>query len=164
VEVTYLDQTVLIRFPDIEITIASGSLSMRDKLVMLHYLARADGSRLAGRLVTFQELPEGGVYYPTFRRRAVQPLLDNFGASPASISTVAAVLGGQPSGMGDTSVTFYALPRVPLTLVLWRGDEEFPPEGNILFDASISNYLPTEDITILSEIIAWKLVKMARAG
>jgi hypothetical protein len=44
-------------------------------------------------------------------------------------------------------------------LVLWKGDEDFPPEGNILFDASVASYLPVEDIVILTEMVVWKLVK-----
>jgi len=53
-----------------------------------------------------------------------------------------------------------ALPRVPLTVTLWLGDEELPPEGNIIFDSSITGYLPTEDITVLCEILVLKLVKL----
>jgi hypothetical protein len=48
---------------------------------------------------------------------------------------------------------------VSLGLVLWKGDEEFPPEGNILFDSSITGYLPVEDIVILAETVVWKLIK-----
>jgi len=48
---------------------------------------------------------------------------------------------------------------VPIGLVLWRGDEEFTPEGNVLFDASITGYLPVEDIVILAETVVWKLIK-----
>jgi hypothetical protein len=43
--------------------------------------------------------------------------------------------------------------------VLWRGDEELAPNGNILFDANISDYLSSEDVTVLSETIIWKLVR-----
>jgi hypothetical protein len=56
-------------------------------------------------------------------------------------------------------VTINAFDRVPVTFVLWRGDEELSPNGNILFDANISDYLSTEDVTVLSETIIWKLVK-----
>ena len=48
---------------------------------------------------------------------------------------------------------------VPVTFVLWKGDEELPPEGNILFDSTISEYLSVEDINVLCEIIAWRLVR-----
>jgi len=56
-------------------------------------------------------------------------------------------------------VTINAFAHVPITLVLWKGDEELAPNGNILFDANISDYLSTEDVTVLTETIIWKLVK-----
>jgi hypothetical protein len=68
-------------------------------------------------------------------------------------------LGGQPADYGDAAVTIPAFPRVPLTFVLWRGDKEFTPDGNILFDSTIPDYLPTEDVTILCEIVAWRLAR-----
>lgn len=61
--------------------------------------------------------------------------------------------------MGDASVLIWAFPRVPIGLVLWKGDEEFPPAGNILFDSSIPAYLPVEDIVVLTETVVWKLIK-----
>jgi len=42
---------------------------------------------------------------------------------------------------------------------LWRGDEDLAPNGNILFDANVPDYLPTEDVAVVSETITWKLVK-----
>jgi hypothetical protein len=60
------------------------------------------------------------------------------------------------------AVTINAFSRVPVTIVLWRGDDEFAPDGNILFDANVSDYLPTEDITILCETIVWKLINHLR--
>jgi hypothetical protein len=42
---------------------------------------------------------------------------------------------------------------------LWKGDEEFPAEGSFLFDGSIPDYLSIEDINILCQTIAWRLVK-----
>jgi hypothetical protein len=68
-------------------------------------------------------------------------------------------LGGRDADHGDVSVTINAFDRVPITLVLWRGDEEVPPDGNILFDANVSDYLSTEDVTVLCETIIWKLAK-----
>ncbi|GAI93061.1 unnamed protein product, partial [marine sediment metagenome] len=60
---------------------------------------------------------------------------------------------------GDVAVTINAFSYVPITLVLWQGNGEFAPEGSILFDSTISDYLSTYDITVLCETISWKLVK-----
>jgi len=51
---------------------------------------------------------------------------------------------------------------VPVTLVFWKGDEEFPPRLSILLDKSISHYLPTEDIVLASQMFALRLIGMAR--
>ena len=50
----------------------------------------------------------------------------------------------------------------PVTIIMWRGDEEFASRGNILFDAAISDYLSTYDATVLCESITWKSVKLSR--
>ena len=158
----YLGQTVSVRFPEIEVTAVDPALTMRDRLVVLHYLDMAGGAPLTHRLRAFKELPEGGIYQSTFAQRAIKPLLANFGQRPRLLLATAGTYGGLPVKMGDVAVTLHALPRVPLTLVVWQGDEEFPAEGSILFDSSITDYLPTEDITVLCETIAWRLIKRLR--
>lgn len=156
----YLGGRYRVRCPEVEVLAVEGDPpSPRDKLIMLHYLITAKGTPSTGRPVTFRELPEGNVYFPTFNQRAVRPVMDRFAKDPEQLVKVAARMAGRRVEQGDVAVTIDALPRVPVTFVLWRGDEELPPQGNVLFDANITDYLPTEDITVLCEIIAWRLVR-----
>jgi hypothetical protein len=136
-------------------------LKPREKLLILHYLIQADGSPLSGTKITYKEIPNGMTYFPTFYKRAVKPLLDNFGSKPHLLIDTAAKLGGCLEDYGDASITINAFRRVPVTIVLWCGDEELTTEGSILFDSTISGYLSAEDITVLCETIAWRLVKTA---
>ena len=71
-------------------------------------------------------------------------------------------LGGHKADYGDTAVTINAFSHVPITIILWLGDDELAPQGNIVFDANISDYLPTEDITVLCETITWRLINYLR--
>lgn len=160
----YLNQSYRITFPDIDVSPQHGSepVPVKDKILMLHYLAQAKGTPLSSRLITYKELPEGTTYFPTFVKRAIKPLVDHFGNEPGRLPTAAEILGGRKADLGNASVTINAFSRVPITFVLWRGDAEFPPEGNIIFDSSISDYLTTEDINVLCEAIAWRLVKLLR--
>ncbi|MEK7354048.1 MAG: DUF3786 domain-containing protein [Chloroflexota bacterium] len=164
--IKYLNRPYQISLPGGEIssTDETEPISMRDKLIMLHYFISAKGTPLAGKLITFRELPEGTVYQPTFAKRTIQPLLDNFGKEPDSLLLFSQMLGGDKADYGDTAITINAFSRVPITIVVWQGDDEFASQGNVLFDTNISDYLPTEDITVLCEIISWRLIRLLRAG
>ena len=166
VNIEYLNSLYRIGIPSGEITAVNDTeaVPIRDKILILHYFLRAAGTPLSGNLITYKELQEGINYYPTFFKRAIEPIVSNFKDEPQKLTQTAAVLGGVKSSYGDTAVTINAFPFVPLTIVLWQGDKEFPPDGNIMFDSTITDYLPTEDITILCEVIAWKLVRLLKTG
>ncbi len=159
--VEYLNQSYKVTLPDIEISLidSEAEVPLRDKILILHYLTLAKGTPTANKMITYKELPEGSNYLPTFSKRAIKPLADHFGNEPHRLIDAAAKLGGRSVDYGDVAVTINAFRRVPITLVLWQGDAELPPAGSIIFDATISDYLPTEDISVLCEIIAWRLVK-----
>jgi len=159
--INYLNQPYHILLTDVKILLGDGSTeaSLRDKILILHYFAGAKGTPATGKLIAYKQLPGGVSYFPAFYKRAINPLIKHFGKSPELLRKAAAKLGGRDTEYGDVSVTINAFSRVPITLVLWRGDEELAPNGNILFDANISDYLPTEDVTVLTETIIWKLVR-----
>jgi hypothetical protein len=164
--IEYLNQSYLVDLSDTEVSLRNSeeAVSLKDKVLILHYLTQAKGTPQSNKMIAYKELPEGTHYFQTFSKRAIKPLVDYFGHDPQRLLSIAAILGGYKADYGDAAVTINAFPRVSITFVLWRGDEEFPPEGNILFDSVISDYLSTEDITVLCEAIAWKLVKLLRAG
>jgi len=164
--VQYLNQSYLITLPDVQISLVDSTegVPIRDKVLILHYFISAKGTPATGRLVTFRELLEGQVYSPTFYKRTIKPLLDNFGKEPHRLVEISQRMGGHKADYGDTAVTINAFSRVPITIVLWQGDEEFVPQGNIVFDANISDYLSTEDITVLCETITWRLIRHLREG
>jgi len=159
--INYLNQPYHIMIPDGKILLEDIGVeaTLRDKILILHYFTGAKGTPATGKLIAYKQLPGGVSYFPAFSQRAIVPLVKNFGRSPELLRKVAAKLGGCDVNYGDVSVSVNAFDRVPITLVLWRGDEELAPNGNILFDANISDYLSTEDVTVLCETIIWKLVK-----
>jgi hypothetical protein len=128
-----------------------------ERLLILHYLVTAGGAPPGGEWIAFKELPDGRLYDSTFYKRTVKLLLKKFGDSPAKLIAAAANIGGIPVKMGDAAVTVQAFPKVAVTWVLWRGDDEFPAEGSVLLDRGVPDYLPTEDIVVLCQTIALKL-------
>lgn len=162
--VPYFGQARRITWPEIKVTpvAGQGEIPLPEQILILHYLLNASGEPLTGRTIDFRQVPEGGFYFSAFVSRAKKPLLDTFGHDLDLYLKVARSLGGEPQSVGDAAARFFALPRVPITHVLWGGDEEFPPEANILFDETIPRYLPTEDIAALSGASVYRLMGAAR--
>ncbi len=160
--IEFLNRQFIITLPDIEISLIAGEedVPIRDKLLILHYFTLAKGTPLSGKMITYKELKEGINYFPTYHKRTIMPLVNYFGNEPHRLLDMARILGGYEADYGDVAVTINAFSRVPITLVLWQGDEEFPPAGNIVFDSTISEYLSTDDINMLCETIAWRLVRL----
>ena len=161
IAINYLNQPYYITLTDVEISLKDSKVEvpLKDKILILHYFTEAKGTPATGKLITYKQLQGGVSYFPAFSQRAIAPFVNHFGKNPELLIKAAAKLGDCGADYEDVSVNVNAFAHVPITLVLWRGDEELAPNGNILFDANISDYLSTEDITVLSENIIWKLVK-----
>ena len=164
--IQYLNQSYIITLPDIKISLVDSTekIPIRDKLLILHYFNSAKGTPPTNRLITFRDLPEGSVYSPTFSQRTIKPILDHFGKEPHLLVDAGAKLGGHNADYGDIAVTIDAFSRVSITIILWGGDDELTPQGNVVFDANIPDYLPAEDITVLCETITWRLIRYLRAA
>jgi hypothetical protein len=134
-----------------------------EKVLICHYILGASGESASGELITFREVPDGHFYFDAFQRRARNPLLTTFGNDPQLFRKCADMLGGKPVEIGDVGMGFQVLPRIFIRLVIWKGDEEFPPEASILFDDNIHHYLSAEDIAVLSGMVVYPLIGMARS-
>jgi hypothetical protein len=162
----YLNRVYQVVLPEINIIPRDGAdkVELRDKILILHYLVRAAGTPLSGRLIAYPELQEGASYYPSFFNRSVKPLVDSFGLYPERLLEASREMGGYKANLGDVAVVIPAFDRIPLILVIWRGDAEFPPNANVLFDSTILDYLPAEDINVLCQTVSWKLVRALQAA
>jgi hypothetical protein len=128
-------------------------------IVLLHYLLTADGTHPADRWVAFRELPDGLFYAQAFAGHAEGLLAQKYGADLGAFRRAAAALGGMPLDLADASFRFQALPRLAVAVLLWIGDEEFPGQARVLFDAASGHYLPTEDLSGIGDWLAHRLAR-----
>jgi hypothetical protein len=148
-----------IQFPQIEFYSPSKKVvSLVTRILLLHYLIRADGNPLTGKWVGYKDIPGGLLYAGVFARRVTEPLQRRFGKSARSFKETGIRSGGEPVEIGDASFILHAFPCVPLQYVLWEGDEEFPPSVQLLFDASVDHYLTLEDMVVLGQVTAGRLI------
>jgi hypothetical protein len=161
-EVEVLGRRCVVSHPNIRVTAEDphGDIPSWEQVLILHYLERASGVPLSGNLVTFQEVESGSFYLPLYRERVIKPLVEAFGHRPQAMVEVAErFFNGERRGFADASVTVLALPYVPVTLLMWLGDSEFPSQGSLMYDASVASYLPTEDITSVSQMLVQRLIE-----
>jgi hypothetical protein len=131
------------------------------QIVLLHYLLMADGSPPADRWLAFRELPDGLFYAQAFAGHAEGLLAEKLGADLARFKRAAEALGGRPLDLADAAYRFQAFPRLAVAALLWAGDEDFPPQARILFDANAGYYLPTEDLAGIGDWLAHRLTRAA---
>jgi hypothetical protein len=129
------------------------------KVLILHYLLHARITPLTGKLISFKEIPGGGsIYYQTFQKRAIHPFVMTYANDMDGLYRAAARFQGIKEGYGHASVSIRVFPLIPVTYVLWQGDDEFPASGTILFDESVTSYLPGEDIVLAASFGAYGLM------
>ncbi|MCG0277313.1 MAG: DUF3786 domain-containing protein [Thermanaeromonas sp.] len=151
----FLNLVYRITYPDGKVY-GEEEIDPRVTVLFLHYLT-SPGSSLTGQWITFKELPGGALYSTPFYYRAVFPLIRAFTPHLDSLVSAGASLGGTKGHIGHASVILYPFPLVPVYLSLWAGDEEVPPGGTILFDASVPEHLSTEDCAVLAEYLVRRL-------
>jgi Domain of unknown function (DUF3786) len=158
-----LGEELQLRLPNFEIHSASRQpLAETLKLLALYYFAWADGTPLSGRWISFAELPDGRFYHPAFQSYTGVELGRVFGNDLPALERAASRLHGMPHPLGDRAYIFNVLPRLPLLLVCWTGDEDFPATCQLLFDASVPHYLPTDGCAITGSLLTRRLLRAAR--
>ena len=161
----FLNKKVFITWPNFEFSFKEPEkeVPVQQQILLLHYLNGAKMSEATGKWIAYQEVPDGRFYLDAFLRRAKNPMVQAFGDKPESlVKSATTAYNARPFDHGDLSVIIQALPKVPVALILWRGDEEFPPEGTILFDSTIPEILSAEDIAWLAGMIIYPLIGMAK--
>ena len=163
--VRLLGRTFRMAFPSGEVTEAEGETPASPwlRLILLHYLLTADGTAVADSWITYRLLPGAFLFDARFQDMGIRPLVQAFGTDIEGFQRAGEGLGGLPmSRTGDAGFRFMVLPNIPMGVVLYLGDEEMPASAAVLFDASASHYLPTEDLSILGGYLSREMV--ARRG
>ena len=152
---------IRVPYPSLEVTSAKNAvpLPMFEQALVLYYFSQADGEPLHGRWISFAELPNGRFYNQAFQGYTGGVLSRHFGIHGERFSRAAEQSGGETYPLGSAAYIFTALPQIPILVVFWQGDEDFPPSFQLLFDEAASHYLPTDGYAILGSAITRRLIK-----
>ena len=162
-----LNRNIIISWPEMDFAYekGDGEISLQQQAFLLHYLNGAclkEGIKPADEWVSYQDIPDGRFYMDAFIKRAKTPLIQTFGLNAKKMVDIASkAYNAETLDLGDYSVKVNALPLVPVALLIWEGDDEFPPDGNLLFDKTVSEILSAEDIATLAGIVVYPMIGMA---
>ena len=137
--------------PEAEFVLTKTSYFSR--LSILQYLLCAQKIPPTGRLVNPTDLKTGQIYFKGSHLLPLVPLAVRFAGEPDAFLAQAARFGGEKRDYGDVAVELRPFLRVPVTLILWREDEEFPARGYLLFDETCEQQLPPD--------IVWSVAMMS---
>jgi hypothetical protein len=156
----YLGGDYRIRLPEVEFE--SEKLSMSEKILILHYVTTTGTHEPEGVYLAFKGLPGAAFYNPTYRKRGPNIIRDVFGNNPERLEKALEEPCVKKGDTGDVSLRIEVFPKIEALVIMYRGDDEFPPECQILYNDEIINLLPLEDVAVLAGRIAKFL--MTRVG
>jgi hypothetical protein len=161
-ELSYIGTKYLISYPEFEARDAEKGEECWAGLrfLFLHYFHKADGAPIAHRWIAYRELPDGMFYFHAFQGYTGTRLIKAFANDLESFKQAALAAGGEAISHGDAGLMFWPLPKVPLAVVYWLGDDEFPPNANVLFDASAGHYLSTDGLAVLGRELCSKIIRL----
>jgi hypothetical protein len=162
-----LNSEYIVNLPEKKVLSAESSseAGFPEELCILTYLINSQDLPVADKLTTAQGLPEGQFFFRGPHKLATEKLEEVFGQHPERLYDVMDEFGAKRCEFGDTSVELYVLPRIPLTIVIWRGDEEFGARASILFDETAAAQLPLDALWAAANLAIKALVKAdAKSG
>ncbi len=131
-----------------------------EQILILHYVTSDGPVSESEKLIAYSEIPDGKFYDAAYQKRTRNYLIGVFGKRPEAFEKAGIALGAEPVAMGDIAFRITCFPRVRLHLVMWRGDDEFPPDASILLEERISSYLDVKDSAVLGGLAVNRFAKV----
>jgi hypothetical protein len=135
-----------------------------EQLCILAYLVNARDLPLAGRLISVEKLDPGGFFFRGSHKLQVEKLTAVFGPDPQLLHQAGRQFDAESRPFGDAAIELCVLPRIPLTLIVWAADEEFPARTSILFDQTATAQLPLDALFAAATLTINVLLSVATTG
>jgi hypothetical protein len=113
-------------------------------LVPLYLSSCQERTEPSGKLVSPRAVPHGEAFFRGSHELPEEVLAHHFGSNPGRLIETAEKLGGTATSGGDAAVVIPVFPNLPVTVILWVGDLEFPARAQMLIDESAASFLPLD--------------------
>lgn len=136
---------------------SQGELEFQLCLTALLFLLNVDARRLPSRQVSPKEYKGGVLFFQGPHALPTARLEERFGADRELFLRAGRSLGGEEIGQGDAALLLTAYPHLPVEVILWLGDEEFPPQAILTVPAALERYWALDAIWALLNVVTREL-------
>lgn len=154
---------VRLLYTDYEISWPKFAISSKDEngfalknlpaqMLIIRFLLEGCASVGSGKFLTYREMPWGEVYLKPFTGRCITRAAFTFGTRLAAFEKAIAQMPAIPLKGGDASFQLEIMPGYEVQIIVWEGDDEFPPNTQILFSDNFPKAFSAEDRTVVGDI------------
>jgi hypothetical protein len=129
------------------------------QILLIRYLVAGNGGPLDEIDVSEKDLPGGVTFFQGPHALHVNAIAEAYGDDPEAFAVRAMELGAEPRQYGDKAMRFFPFPKIPVTYVLWRADDEFPASVSVLFDKSITRWFQLDMIFAVVMVLTERIVR-----
>ena len=120
---------------------------------LLRYLLEAKEVTWKGEWKTFREMPWGELYIKPYTGRVLTRAAYTFSFKLDAFSKAAEKMGATPVKHGDAGYLFDLIGGYQMQIMIWAGDEEFPPNAQVLYSDNFTEGFAAEDRVVVGDIL-----------
>jgi hypothetical protein len=135
------------------------TLRMNERILLLRYLCEGRFKPSGGTRLSYHEVPWGNTYFRQFEGRVLKRAAYTFSGDIAGFKRKVDASGipAEKIRQSDAGYRFLFLDGYFVTLMIYAGDEEFPPSAQMLFDDNFIGAFTAEDMAVVGEIVIQRL-------
>ena len=147
-----LGDTYKITHPDFTVT-GERTPTNAERILFLRYLLDGKSAMPGGKYLTYREFPWGEVYVQQFTGRCIVRYSFSYGFKPDFLREIMKHLPAKEVSVSDVGYEVTLMPGLTMQFLLWVGDEEFPPNAQILFSDNFRYAFTAEDMANIGDIV-----------
>ena len=153
--VTLLGTEYAIAYPDYAIRcVGEGKLPpLPTQTFLLRYLLECKQAPWRGEWKTFREMPWGEMYIKPYTGRVLTRAAFTFGFRLAAFRAACEKLGGVKLPHGDAGYEFTLIGDYKIRILVWEGDDEFPPNAQVIYSDNFAEGFAAEDRVVAGDIL-----------
>ena len=120
---------------------------------LLRYLLECRDTAWSGAWKTFREMPWGEMYIKPYTGRVLTRAAFTFGTRLDAFRRAAEKMGAVPVRHGDAGYQFDLVGGYRMQILVWEGDDEFPPNAQVLYSDNFAEGFAAEDRVVSGDIL-----------